>query len=57
LDIPAYALKRLLNHKDLNDVTAGYIVPDINRLRKPMQLISEFIIEQTGGALSKQSIY
>jgi integrase len=48
LDIPAYALKRLLNHKDLNDVTAGYIVPDINRLRKPMQQISEFIIEQVG---------
>jgi len=48
LDIPGYALKRLLNHKDPNDVTAGYIVPDINRLRKPMQDISEFIIEQIG---------
>ena len=26
LDIPAYALKRLMNHKMTNDVTAGYIV-------------------------------
>jgi integrase len=49
LDIPGYALKRLLNHKDPNDVTAGYIVPDINRLRKPMQQINEFIIEKIGG--------
>jgi integrase len=43
LDIPGYALKRLLNHKDPNDVTAGYIVLDINRLREPMQKISSYI--------------
>lgn len=43
LDIPAYALKRLLNHKDSNDVTAGYIVSDVGRLRKPMQRITDFI--------------
>lgn len=46
LDIPAYALKRLLNHKDPNDVTAGYIVSDINRLREPMQKITDFILKQ-----------
>jgi len=45
LDIPAYALKQLLNHKDSRDVTAGYIVMDIERLRKPMQEISDFISE------------
>ena len=45
LDIPAYALKRLLNHKDPNDVTAGYIVSDVERLRAPMQNISNFILE------------
>jgi len=45
LDIPAYALKRLLNHKDPNDVTAGYIVFDVNRLRDPMQRITDFIKE------------
>ena len=41
LDTPAYALKRLLNHKMTNDVTAGYIVADVERLRKPMQQITD----------------
>lgn len=52
LDIPAYALKRLLNHKDSNDVTAGYIVSDVNRLREPMQKITSYIqkcIDQEDG--------
>ena len=48
LDIPAYALKRLLNHKMTNDVTAGYIVADVERLRKPMQLITDFILKCMG---------
>lgn len=43
LDIPAYALKRLLNHKFSNDVTAGYIVPSTERLREPMQRITDYI--------------
>lgn len=45
LDIPAYALKRLMNHKMSNDVTAGYIVADVERLRKPMQLITDYILK------------
>ena len=51
LDIPAYALKRLLNHKDPNDVTAGYIVSDVSRLRKPMQAITDFLLRaiESGG--------
>ncbi|MEA2078735.1 MAG: tyrosine-type recombinase/integrase [Pseudomonadota bacterium] len=44
LDIPGYALKRLMNHKDPNDVTAGYIVNDVERLRGPMQRITDFLI-------------
>lgn len=40
LDISAYALKRLVNHKMSNDVTAGYIVSDVERLRKPMEQVS-----------------
>jgi integrase len=44
LDIPAYALKRLLNHKMNSDVTAGYIMTDVERLRKPMNLISDYIL-------------
>ena len=43
LDIPAYALKRLLNHKE-HDVTAGYIIIDTERLRRPMQLISDKLL-------------
>ncbi|STX39016.1 tyrosine-type recombinase/integrase [Legionella feeleii] len=46
LDLPAYALKRLLNHKMTNDVTAGYIMRDVERLRKPMQRITDFLIKQ-----------
>ena len=46
LDIPAYALKRLLNHKMGGDVTAGYIILDVERLRKPMQMIADFILRQ-----------
>lgn len=48
LDLPAYALKRLLNHKMNNDVTAGYIMRDVERLRKPLQLISDFLLKQMG---------
>lgn len=44
LDIPAYALKRLLNHKNKADVTAGYLVIDVERLRKPMQLITDHLL-------------
>ena len=44
LDIPAYALKRLLNHKMTNDVTAGYIITDVERLRKPMQKVTDFLL-------------
>ena len=48
LDIPAYALKRLLNHKMNSDVTAGYIMTDVERLRKPMQLISDYLLKCMG---------
>ncbi len=44
LDISAYALKRLLNHKMNNDVTAGYIIKDAERLREPMQKISDYLL-------------
>ena len=48
LDIPAYALKRLLNHKMANDVTAGYIIIDVERLRQPMQRITDYILRCVG---------
>lgn len=56
LDIPAYALKRLLNHKMSNDVTAGYIVADVERLRKPMQLITDYILKCMGAIRSADII-
>jgi integrase len=48
LDISAYALKRLLNHKMTNDVTAGYIITDVERLRAPMQKITDYILTRIG---------
>lgn len=47
LDIPYYALKKLVNHR-LSDVTAGYIVSDVERLRKPMQFITDKILMEAG---------
>jgi integrase len=48
LDISSYAVKRLLNHITGSDVTAGYIVTDIERLRRPMQAISDFMFRAMG---------
>jgi integrase len=48
LDIPSYTLKKLLNHSTRNDVTGGYIVTDMERLREPMQRITDYILEQGG---------
>lgn len=46
LDISQYALKALVNHKmSSSDVTAGYLQISVDRLRKPMQSISDFILE------------
>ncbi|SEK98631.1 tyrosine-type recombinase/integrase [Nitrosovibrio tenuis] len=44
LDISGYALKRLANHKMANDVTAGYIISDVQRLREPMQRVTNFLL-------------
>ena len=35
-----------MNHKDPNDVTAGYIVSDVERLREPMQKITDFLVSK-----------
>jgi integrase len=56
LDIPAYALKRLLNHKMQNDVTAGYIIADAERLRKPMQQITDVLLKHMGAKRSSEII-
>ena len=49
LDIPVYALKKLLNHRVVSDVTAGYVIMDIERLRKPMQMITDTLLKLMEG--------
>ncbi len=39
-----YDLKRLLNHKMNGDVTAGYIIDDVEDLREPMQRITDYFM-------------
>ncbi len=48
LDIPAYALKALLNHKHTNDVTGGYLVITTERLRVPMEKIEDYVLKAAG---------
>lgn len=49
LDIPHYALKRLLNHRADSDVTAGYIVINVERLRAPVERVAHRILELADG--------
>ena len=48
LDISQFAIKRLVNHRVRDDVTAGYVVFDIDRLREPMQRITDTILHHAG---------
>jgi len=48
LDISAYAVKRLANHKMNQDITSGYIITDVERLRKPMQQITDYLAKCMG---------
>lgn len=42
LDISMYAIKQLVNHKSGGDVTGGYIIKNFERLREPMQRITNY---------------
>jgi hypothetical protein len=55
LDISAYALKNLLNHKSSNDVTAGYIISNPERLRIPMQRITDHLLKCMASYLQPKS--
>ncbi len=48
LNIPAYAVKGLLNHKTSGDITAGYIQITVERLREPMQQITDYFLRKGG---------
>ncbi len=52
LDISSFAVKALVNHKSGDDVTSGYIQLNVERLRQPMQTITNFILKS---AALKQS--
>ncbi len=46
LDVSPYAIKMLVNHAlPADDVTGGYIQMDIERLRQPMQKITDIILK------------
>ena len=58
LDISPYAWKMLVNHKiPQNDVSGGYVIPDLNRLRNASQKICDFILEKAEFDLSGQSLW
>jgi integrase len=48
LDIPYLALKRLLNHKAQDVTGKHYTVIDVERLREPMQKITDFVLKTAG---------
>ncbi|MCB1673643.1 MAG: integrase family protein [Pseudomonadales bacterium] len=48
LDISTYAIKRLCTHSLGGDVTAGYIQMDVERLRAPMQKITDYFLKAMG---------
>lgn len=54
LEISHYALKRLINHR-VTDVTGGYIIVDVERLREPTEKIAEFILGKVNGVKIKET--
>ena len=48
LEVPHYALKKLLNHRLSGDVTGGYIRITVERLRDPMQRITDYFLAAGG---------
>ncbi len=44
LDLSTFVVKRLVNHSMGSDVTSGYVVSDVERLRGPMQKIEDRIL-------------
>lgn len=41
LDLSGYTIQRLLNHRGSGGVTAGYVISDVERLRKAIQQIED----------------
>ena len=55
LDISAYALQALLNHRQpRGSVTAGYVNIDVERLRAPMQAITDRLLAIGAGRAGRR---
>lgn len=48
LNLPPYALSRLANHQYGHPVTRDYIITDLERLREPMQKVTDYMLEAAG---------
>ena len=48
LEVPHYALKKLANHASRQDVTSGYIVVTVERIRIYMDRISDHFLKVLG---------
>ncbi len=53
VDIPAFALKGLINHTANGDVTFGYIQLTVERLREPTQRVADKIVELVNTEVEK----
>jgi integrase len=49
LDLSHFALKRLLNHRIDADITGGYVVHSVERLRDPVERVAKRILELVYG--------
>lgn len=45
LDVSMFALKHLVNHKIGGEITGSYVIMNVERLRAPVQRISDYILE------------
>jgi hypothetical protein len=52
LEVPHYALKKLANHVSRRDVTGGYIVVNVERMRVYMTRISEHFLTVLGADIA-----
>jgi integrase len=48
LDLSGFSIKLLVNHSTGQDVTGGYVMPDVERLRGPMQRVEDKILSLAG---------
>jgi len=56
LNLSPYTIKRLVNHKLSNDITARYIGSDVDRLREPMQVVTNRLLDQIAGKVDDKVI-